>query len=69
MAHGLQLVKAGPSHEANPELCDMYQSMIGTLLYLMLGTRPDISFAVTKLSQFMFNPTLSQWTPPPSHPL
>ncbi|THG97055.1 hypothetical protein EW026_g4883 [Hermanssonia centrifuga] len=57
MAHGVQLVKAGPSYDANPELRHMYQSMIGTLLYLMLGTRPDISFAVTKLSQFMSNPT------------
>jgi hypothetical protein len=34
-----------------------YQCMIGSLLYLMLGTRPDISFAVTKLSQFSANPS------------
>ncbi|PSR71569.1 hypothetical protein PHLCEN_2v12552 [Hermanssonia centrifuga] len=57
MAHGVQLVKAGPAYDANPELRHMYQSIIGTLLYLMLGTHPDISFAVTKLSQFMSNPT------------
>src|SRR5271156_2423715 len=31
--------------------------MIGLLLYLMLGTRPDISFAVTKLSRFSSNPS------------
>ena len=26
-------------------------------MYAMLGTRPDLSFAVTKLSQFGSNPT------------
>ena len=31
--------------------------MIGLLLYLMLGTRPDIAYAITKLSQFSANPS------------
>ena len=34
-----------------------YQSIIGSLMYAMLGSRPDISFAVTKLAQFASNPT------------
>jgi hypothetical protein len=34
-----------------------YQSIIGSLLYLMIGTRPDIAFAVTHLSQFSTNPS------------
>ena len=34
-----------------------YQSIIGSLLYLMIGTWPDIAFAVTHLSQFSTNPT------------
>ena len=34
-----------------------YQSIIGSLLYLMIGTRPDIAFTVTHLSQFSTNPT------------
>jgi hypothetical protein len=34
-----------------------YQSIIGSLLYLMIGTRPDIAFAATHLSQFSTNPT------------
>ena len=34
-----------------------YQSIIGSLLYLMIGTHPDIAFAVTHLSQFSTNPT------------
>jgi Reverse transcriptase (RNA-dependent DNA polymerase) len=34
-----------------------YQSIIGSLLYLMIGTHPDNPFAVTHLSQFSTNPT------------
>ena len=34
-----------------------YQSVIGSLLYLMIGTRPDICFAVIKMSQFSANPS------------
>jgi len=34
-----------------------YQQVIGSLLYLMLGTRPDIAFVVTKMSQFTTNPS------------
>ena len=34
-----------------------YQSIIGSLLYLMIGTQPDIAFAVTHLLQFSTNPT------------
>ena len=34
-----------------------YQSIIGSLLYLMIGTHPDIAFAVTYLLQFSTNPT------------
>ena len=34
-----------------------YQSIIGSLLYLMIGTHPDISYTVTHLSQFSTNPS------------
>jgi hypothetical protein len=34
-----------------------YQSIIKSLLYLMIGTRLDISFAVTHLSQSTINPS------------
>jgi hypothetical protein len=42
---------------ASPELRSRFQTVIGSLLYLMLGTRPDISFAVTKLAQHAANPS------------
>ncbi len=38
-----------------------YRKVIGALQYLSL-TRPDISFAVNKLSQFMHSPTQTHWT-------
>ena len=34
-----------------------YQKIIGSLLYLTLGTRPDITESVIKMSQFMVNPS------------
>jgi hypothetical protein len=33
----------------------LYQQVIGSLLYLMLDTHPDICFAITKMSQFSAN--------------
>jgi hypothetical protein len=34
-----------------------FQVIIGSLLYLMLGTRPDVAYAVCKLAQFATNPS------------
>ena len=42
---------------ADASLRSKFQQVIGSLLYIMLGTWPDIAFAVTKLSQFASNPT------------
>lgn len=39
-----------------------YRSAIGSLMYAAIGTRPDISFAVQHLSQFMSNPAPAHWT-------
>jgi len=41
--------------EVNPQMRTQFQQIIGSLLYIMLGTRPDIAFAVTKLAQFAAN--------------
>jgi hypothetical protein len=38
-----------------------YSQMIGSLMYLASATRPDISFAVSKLSQFTSNPRDDHW--------
>ena len=39
------------------ELRSRFQMVIGSLLYLILGTRPDIAFAVTHLSCHSANPS------------
>jgi hypothetical protein len=39
----------------------LYRSIVGSLQYLSL-TRPDISFAVNKVCQFLQRPTIPHWT-------
>ena len=34
----------------------LYRTIVGTLIYLMVGSRPDIAYAVGLLSRFMSNP-------------
>ena len=44
---------------ADSKACNqkLYQEIIGSLIYVMSCTRPDICFIVSKLSQFMHSPT------------
>jgi hypothetical protein len=44
------------STQSTSDLHIRYQSIIGSLLYIMLGTCPDIAQAVIKMSQFSSNP-------------
>lgn len=48
----------------NTDECDptLYRQAIGSLMYLMIGSRPDIAFAVGRLSQYMEKPTTALWT-------
>ena len=38
-----------------------YSQIIGSLMYLASATRPDISFAMSKLSRFVSNPRDEHW--------
>ena len=53
--HGLQLVKG-----ATPTNRGRYQRLVGKLIYLS-HTRPDITYAVGVLSQFMHGPQEEHW--------
>jgi len=46
LEEGLQLVKGYESDDALPN-----RKAVGSLMYLTAGTRPDIAFAIRKLSQ------------------
>ncbi|PKI51478.1 hypothetical protein CRG98_028189 [Punica granatum] len=39
-----------------------YASAIGSLMYVMLCTRPDIAYAVSMTSRYQSNPGLDHWT-------
>lgn len=39
----------------------LYRSAIGSMMYIMMGTRPDIAFSVGYLSKFMENPSIAEW--------
>ena len=54
---GYQPSTAPKDYNASPTTRQWYQSVIGSLLFVMLGTRPDIAFAIIKMSQFMANLT------------
>ena len=41
---------------SDPELRSKFQQVIESLLCIMIGTRPDIAYAVTKMSQFGAHP-------------
>lgn len=45
------------TEEASQADIKQYQSLIGSLLYVQIGTRPDISFAVSRLAQYAANPS------------
>ncbi|RWS00242.1 Retrovirus-related Pol polyprotein from transposon TNT 1-94-like protein, partial [Dinothrombium tinctorium] len=38
-----------------------YREAVGSLMFLMIGTRPDIAYAVSNVSQFLDNPGFSHW--------
>ena len=54
---GKLLVKAAPEFTSTLTSQKEYQTLIGSLMYLMMGTRPDLAYTVSTLSKFSSNPT------------
>jgi hypothetical protein len=59
MATHTKLQKAESDYEATKEDVKWYQRAVGSLMYAMLGTRPDIAYAVSVVSRFAANPDQS----------
>jgi hypothetical protein len=53
--------KIPEGYQAASDLLAKYQSAVGSLMYAMLGTRPDIAFAVSLVSRFGSNPLPEHW--------
>lgn len=47
--------------EIDEELSKRFRQLVGSVMYLILGTRPDISFAVSLLSRHMSGIGVEQW--------
>ena len=58
-------MKSQCPEEGSPEAQRMlqmpYRELIGTLLWIANGTRPDIAFAVTTLAKYTSNPGEIHW--------
>ena len=51
-----------PEHQADSINQQRYQSAVGSLMYAMIGSRRDIAFAVSAVSQHSSNPGAAHWT-------
>jgi len=54
---GKLLSKANPEYKSTLTTQQENQKLIGSLMYLMIGTRPDLAYTVSSLSKFNCNPT------------
>ena len=54
-----KLIKGG--NEDTSVNQQLYQSAVGSLLYLSVATRPDITYAVSNVAMFCVKPTNQHW--------
>ncbi len=55
-------IKLEPGESEPGNRSNNYASLIGSLMYAAVATRPDIAFAVNRLASFTANPTMCHWT-------
>ena len=58
----VQLTKAPDGYKCEKDQLTQYQSLLGELMHLMVQTRPDLAYCVSRLAQFMSNPTEDHWS-------
>src|SRR5262249_29170043 len=59
MQNSLKLKKLTPEEPRCNQ--KQYQQAIGSLMYAMIGSRPDIAYAISSLSQYSCDPSESHW--------
>jgi len=57
----VRLLKSSLEHQADANNPQRYQSAVGSLMYAMVASRPDIAFAVSAVSQHSTNPGPAPW--------
>lgn len=58
----VRLGRSRPGFEVTAKAASIYQSAVGSLMYAMLGSRSDIAYALSKVSQYRMNPDSTHWT-------
>jgi len=58
----VRLEKSIPEFAAIPENKGKYQSAVGSLMYAMLCSWPDISYTMAKICQYITNPNITHFT-------
>ena len=53
--------KASETNESDLENTNLYREIVGSLIYLMTCTRPDLSYVVTYLPQYLSKPKKSHF--------
>ncbi|GAA5863496.1 hypothetical protein JCM3774_006502, partial [Rhodotorula dairenensis] len=61
MQPNLQLAVAPEDHQPTPAFRSRYLQAVGSLMYAMLGTRPDLCYAVGVLGRHAARPNASHW--------
>jgi hypothetical protein len=52
----LRLIPANEGYKASNDFKISYQSIVGSLIYTILSTKPDIAFSVSIISRYTSNP-------------
>ena len=61
LPHKAVLGPRGPDEEPLPPQTP-YRSLVGSLLYVAMWTRPDVAFAVSQVARFQSDPSVYHWT-------
>ena len=62
MMHNIKVSKNSDKYVCDAKTQANYRTLLGELMYLMVQTRPDLAYSVSRLAQFMSNPREEHWT-------